>query len=127
MMGCTAKTISKVGQMGQRQEAGLARGGGAGEDTQDTLFQVWQLTLNQKCSDSAMPSDVQDLPCPAQAVVKGDGRCVCIAAASVLAKVSHTRCNAPDSSLRPCVEAHVRVAWKDQRLLCHDWLAWPLY
>ena len=102
-MGCTEQDINKEGQKEQRQEAGLARGGGAGEDTQDTHFQVWQFILNQKRSDSAMPSDAQDLPCPAQAVVKGDGRCVCIAAASVLAKVRHTPCHVPDSRLRPYV------------------------
>lgn len=32
-----------------------------------------------------------DLPCPAEALVKGDGRCLSIAAASIVAKVSRDR------------------------------------
>ncbi len=37
----------------------------------------------------------RDLPCPAQAVVKGDARCLSVAAASIIAKVTRDRIMVP--------------------------------
>ncbi len=47
-----------------------------------------------------------DLPCPAQAVVKGDARCLSIAAASILAKVAR------DALMADLARAHPGYGWE---------------
>jgi len=47
-----------------------------------------------------------DLPCPAQTVVKGDGRCLSIAAASIVAKVTR------DRMMAALAERHPGYGWE---------------
>ncbi len=47
-----------------------------------------------------------DLPCPAQTVVKGDGRCLSIAAASIVAKVTR------DRLMAALAERHPGYGWE---------------
>jgi len=47
-----------------------------------------------------------DLPCPAQTVIKGDGRCLSIAAASIVAKVTR------DRMMSALAERHPGYGWE---------------